>query len=66
MLLTHDLICVYVRTGAAGLYSTEPVRKKWSLASGALKDASQNKRKNASVDAFQGMSVSSTLRAGQV
>jgi len=58
--------CLYVlMAGAAGLYSTEPVRKKWSLASGALKDASQNKRKNASVDAFQGMSVSSTLRAGQ-
>jgi len=58
--------CLYIlMAGAASLFSNEPARRKWSLASGALKDASLRSKKNASVDAFQGMSSSSTLRAGQ-
>lgn len=57
--------CLYVLiSGGANTFTGEP-RRRWSVASGALKDAKKG-RKSVNVDAFQGMKASETLHAGQV
>jgi len=58
--------CLYVLiSGSASTYSGEP-RRRWSLASGALKDAGKRAgRRSVSVDAFQGMKATDTLHSGQ-